>query len=338
MNDKKKKYQIIFFVAIMLMTFYVIFRKQNLSELLNSINSMALESIIIAMILGILYVCFEGIIIWYLLSAMGNKSNVWHCIQYSFIGFFYSGITPSATGGQPMQLYYMNSDGNKVSDSSVILMIVAITYKLVLVFIGLSLLISWYQPLKSFMKQYIMFFFAGIVLNMLVILALVCTMIFPNILLKMSFFFEKMLICLGIWRETNVRKEKVQYFISNYRHTVEFIVNHKSKLAVVFMLTLIQRISMLLITYIVYCGCHLSESNIFKILALQAAIYIAVEMLPVPGAQGITELVYQNVFSNIFPQVYLVSSMLVIRGINFYFLLIISSILAVRRVLKKNTR
>ena len=68
--------------------------------------------------------------IWYLLTSMRKKTDsqttvlcvvgkekvcsLWRCIQYSFIGFFYSGITPSATGGQPVQLYYMNKDGKGV--------------------------------------------------------------------------------------------------------------------------------------------------------------------------------------------------------------------------------
>lgn len=54
---------------------------------------------------------------------------------------FYSGITPSATGGQPMQLYEMKKDGNSVSSSTVVLMVTAVCYKLVLVCIGTFLLI-----------------------------------------------------------------------------------------------------------------------------------------------------------------------------------------------------
>ena len=36
------------------------------------------------------------------LCVVGKEKvcSLWRCIQYSFIGFFYSGITPSATGGQ----------------------------------------------------------------------------------------------------------------------------------------------------------------------------------------------------------------------------------------------
>ena len=63
-------------------------------------------------------------------------------------------------------------------------------------------------------------------------------------------------------------------------------------------------------------------------------------MLPLPGAQGITELMYQAVFAHVFTGAYLIPSMLVSRGINFYFLLVVSLVvvLAVRVVEKRKTK
>ena len=61
------------------------------------------------------------------------------------------GITPSATGGQPMQLYYMSRDDNRLSESSVVLMTVALIYKLVLVLIGIAALVFWQKPLRVYL-------------------------------------------------------------------------------------------------------------------------------------------------------------------------------------------
>ena len=62
---------------------------------------------------------------------------------------------------------------------------------------------------------------------------------------------------------------------------------------------------------------------------LQASVYIAVDMLPLPGAQGITEFMYRSVFASVFSQSYLIPSMLVSRGLNFYFLLVVSLLVVV---------
>ena len=334
MNDRKNKYQIVLFASVMLLTFYAVFQKKDLFGIWNAIIRMELGNFIIAISLGLFFVSAEGITIWYLLVSLGNKCSIWRCIKYSFIGFFYSGITPSATGGQPVQLYYMKRDGYKTSDSSVILMTVALAYKLVLVLIGVCLFFLWYRHLKYFMKDYIILYFVGLFLNFIVVLAIFVAMRFPNILIRIAYAFEKGMIRMRIWNVDSERKERIQYFVQSYDHTVKFMVEYKRKLLVLFIMTMLQRCSLFLLTYIVYRGFHLSGSSMFSIMSLQAAGCISVDMLPVPGAQGITELVYQTVFVNIFTKTYLFPSMLIIRGINFYFLLFVCGVVTGLTILK----
>lgn len=334
MNDRKNKYQIVLFASVMLLTFYAVFQKKDLLGIWNAIIRMELGNFIIAISLGLFFVSAEGITIWYLLVSLGNKCSIWRCIKYSFIGFFYSGITPSATGGQPVQLYYMKRDGYKTSDSSVILMTVALAYKLVLVLIGVCLFFLWYRHLKYFMKDYIILYFVGLFLNFIVVLAIFVAMRFPNILIRIAYAFEKGMIRMRIWNVDSERKERIQYFVQSYDHTVKFMVEYKRKLLVLFIMTMLQRCSLFLLTYIVYRGFHLSGSSMFSIMSLQAAVCISVDMLPVPGAQGITELVYQTVFVNIFTKTYLFPSMLIIRGINFYFLLFVCGVVTGLTILK----
>lgn len=334
MNDRKNKYQIVLFASVMLLTFYAVFQKKDLFGIWNAIIRMELGNFIIAISLGLFFVSAEGITIWYLLVSLGNKCSIWRCIKYSFIGFFYSGITPSATGGQPVQLYYMKRDGYKTSDSSVILMTVALAYKLVLVLIGVCLFFLWYRHLKYYMKDYIILYFVGLFLNFIVVLAIFVAMRFPNILIRIAYAFEKGMIRMRIWNVDSERKERIQYFVQSYDHTVKFMVEYKRKLLVLFIMTMLQRCSLFLLTYIVYRGFHLSGSSMFSIMSLQAAVCISVDMLPVPGAQGITELVYQTVFVNIFTKTYLFPSMLIIRGINFYFLLFVCGVVTGLTILK----
>ena len=63
--------------------------------------------------------------------------------------------------------------------------------------------------------------------------------------------------------------------------------------------TFIQRLSIFVLTYIVYCGLGFRTAGMADVILLQAAIYVAVDMLPIPGAQGVTEAMYKNVFRNI---------------------------------------
>lgn len=89
-------------------------------------------------------------------------------------------------------------------------------------------------------------------------------------------------------------------------------------------ITILQRSSLFVLTWMVYLGFGMHGADALTVILLQASVYIAVDMLPLPGAQGITELMYQAVFAKVFTQAYLIPSMMVSRGLNFYFLLIVS--------------
>ena len=331
MSMKKRVLQIALFLAIMLLTFYALFSGRDLSEIGRAIMSMSFWYLVPAIALAVFFVSAEGFMIWYLLRSMkaqkdGYKaSSLPRCIQYSFIGFFYSGITPSATGGQPVQLYYMNKDGNRGSDSTVVLMTVAVAYKFVLVVMGLGILLFWLNPLRQELGNYFLLYLLGLALNVILVILILGVMLFPKVILKAALLFEGLFIRLKIWKPSDKREEKINAFIDSYQQAVAWLKGHKgSLLLVVLFVTFLQRCSVFVLTYMVYLGFGLEGSSAMKVILLQAAVYIAVDMLPLPGAQGITELIYQTVFVHVFTGAYLIPSMLVSRGINFYFLLIVS--------------
>ena len=338
MDAKKRALQIALFLGIMLLTFYALFSGRDLAEIGRAVMRMSPAWLILAVGLAVFYVCAEGYMIWYLLRSMkANKdkdrsSSLFRCIQYSFIGFFYSGITPSATGGQPVQLYYMNKDGNRGSDSTVVLMTVAVVYKFVLVVMGFGILLFWFRPLRGELGKYFPLYLLGLALNVILVIVILGVMLLPQVMLKGALFFERLFIRMKIWKPSEKREEKIRTFIDSYQNAVAWLKAHKKKVAYVVLVTFLQRISVFVLTYMVYLGFGLEGSGAMRVILLQASVYIAVDMLPLPGAQGITELMYQAVFAHVFTGAYLIPSMLVSRGINFYFLLVMSLVvvLAVR--------
>ena len=167
MNSKKQNIvlDVGIFTAIMAFTFWSVFRNQNMADITGTVKMMSIPSLVAAATLSVFYVAGEGSMICYLLKGVGEKAKLMRCITYSFIGFFFSGITPSATGGQPMQLYYMKKDGHSISASTVVLMTVAVVYKFVLVVTGIGILLFWREPLKEYLEGYYSLYFVGLSLN-----------------------------------------------------------------------------------------------------------------------------------------------------------------------------
>jgi len=331
LKANKNLLYLVFFLFVMGLTIYTILQGNDIGEILIAISSMNGGFLFLALLAALLFVFLEAIIIWYLMHDLGETNSMLRCTAYSFIGYFYASITPAALGGQPMQLFYMRKDGNSLSNSSVILMILALFSKLVLALIGIALLIFWYAPLVYYLKGFMALFYLGLALNIISVAVLLAAMFIPGIVRKISQSMERFLIRIHILKVSKERLLKIESFIDGYRSAVDLLMLDKKIILVVFILTFLQRSCLYILTYFVYRGFSLSGTSMVTVVLLQAAIYVAVEMMPLPGAQGITELMYYTVFQGVFTSALLTPSLLVTRGLDFYFLVIISLIVVLAK-------
>ena len=228
-----------------------------------------------------------------------------------------------------MQLYYMQKDGHKVSHSTVVLMTVAVIYKLVLVLMGVGMLLFCHEMLGDYLKKYIYLYYLGLLLNVVVVGILLFIMISPRCFKGIITGGERLLKKIGILKHSTERTEKLIEMADQYHEAVLFFGKNKLKIAVVFAATILQRCSVFFMTYLIYRGMGMHGQSMFTVMMVQASVYIAVDMLPLPGAQGITEIMYKTAFALIFPGTYLTASMCVTRGLNFYFLLLVSAVIAI---------
>lgn len=327
--NRKNLISAIILLLLMLLTFRVIAKGNDMGAVAAAVQKLNTGYLAAAAIVALFFVAAEGNMIWYLLHALHEQASLFRCVGYSFVGFFFSGITPSATGGQPVQLYYMQKDGHKVSNSTVVLMVVALIYKLVLVLMGLGILLFYHAPLEAFLKNYMYIYYLGLLLNVLLVGILLFVMISPSCFKKLVVGGENLLKRLHILKGSGERTEKLVEMADQYHEAVVFLGKNKRKIAGVMIGTILQRCSVFFLTYLIYRGMGMEGQSMLTVMIVQASVYIAVDMLPLPGAQGITEMMYKTAFAQIFPGAYLTASMCVTRGLNFYFLLIVSAIVAI---------
>ena len=176
-TDRKYGKEFFLFLAIMMLTFGVVLRGQNFSQLKSTLIRMKPVYVGAALFLSVFFVAAEGCMICFLLRSVGIIVHVRQCVGYSFAGFFFSGITPSASGGQPMQLYYMKRDGIPLPEGTAVLMAVATAYKFVLAVVGMMILLFWQKLLKEHLGGYFFWYIVGLSLNVLLVILLLFVML-----------------------------------------------------------------------------------------------------------------------------------------------------------------
>lgn len=328
-SEKNKKiiWNAIFLAVVFFLTVYLVFKGEDLQKIWSVVTSAAWQYLALGMVCVVLFIIGESVIIFYMMRTLGEKVYMSHCALYSFVGFFFSCITPSATGGQPMQIYFMKKDKLDIPVSTLVLMIVTITYKAVLVFIGLLICLFGTGFLRQYLGEHMWVFYLGLGLNIFCVLFMLMLVFAPGLakmlILKGNYLLEK----LHILKHAPKRMEKLSISMDQYHKTAAFWAGHKRIIFNVFLITLVQRTILFTVTYWVYRSLGLHGFGICTITLLQSVISVSVDMLPLPGGMGISETLYLVLFSSIFGETLLLPSMLLSRGIAYYGQLFISAVM-----------
>lgn len=329
---KKKKIimNLIFFTLLMIITFYVILKGQDIGELVKILKSVKLQYIGIAVVCMIFYVLCEAINIRRTLKELNEKVPFRTNVKLALIGFFYSGITPAASGGQPMQAYYMHKDGLSVGNSTLSLLVNLISMQIVTISLAMVSVIFNAKYLNPVLG---VCFAIGILLN-LSALALLLIAVFSKRMLNGIINFVVKIMQKFKVKNLEEKKEKLEREVKKYQVGAKYIKENKKLMYKTLATSLIQFIVFYSVDYWVYCAFGLSGNNIIQIIALQAMLFGTVSGIPSPGAVGVSEGGFFEIFKAVFPSSMISGAMLLIRGINFYLLILVSGIVAMINMLR----
>lgn len=328
MNKRKNILSAIYLLIVFLITMYYIFHGKDVSNLLGYIQTVDVGYLLSAVICVIFFIGSESIIIFYMMHTIQQKVHLGHCFLYSFVGFFFSCITPSATGGQPAQIYYMRKDKIPVPVSTLVLMIVTITYKMVLVALGVAVVIIQPAKIMQYLNPVLGVCYIGLALNIFFIGFMVLLVFHPMMAHNILVIIIKILSKIHLIKQPNYFLKKIDHANQQYKDVAIYFSTHKLVILNVLAITVIQRFLLFYVTYLVYRSFGLKEAGVIIIVVLQGMISVAVDMLPLPGGMGISEKLFLVIFTPLFGSATL-PAMIVSRGLSYYTQLLLSALLTI---------
>lgn len=287
--------------------------------------------------LVILYFLLQGFYMRIILKTLNYKIPLRKGLFYSIIEFYFSGITPSSTGGQPVQLYYMTKDNIPIRKSYITLMLNTIYFKLIIVILGIMVLIidSSYVLGSAFI--YRLFFVLGFVFDLLLViigfLLLFKTSFIKSIFIKFVSFFKKVKIF-----KHKLSKIDTDEVIEKYKDEIEYIKSHKKTVFFTFIITFIQRLLMFSVIYVVYRALGYNTYSYLQLLIIQISVQVAIEVLPLPGGAGLSEGMLHNIFVTIFTIELADVGMLLTRAFTFYVPLVICGLIILSEFIIRKTK
>lgn len=327
MKSKKNYiFSIAFFVILLVLTFYLLFSNNDINSVIQSLKNISYEYIVIGGLLVLAYLFTESIYIKIILKSLNSKIHLWQGFVYSCIEFYFSAITPSSTGGQPAQAYYMAKDDVPIAKSSVTLLLNTITFKLVLLFMGIISIIFCPELIFENSILFTIVFIFGIIINTAVILACLMLMYSKRWVKSIAMFGIKLGSKLKLIKNKEAKQESFNLHLAEYQESAKYIKEHFLVSVKVFLITIIQRMAMFSIAFVVYKAFGLTGYSYLELMVIQIAIALAVDSLPLPGGIGASEAMLLLIYNKVFGETIAVPAMLVTRGLSYYLCLILSGL------------
>lgn len=330
-KNKKSIFNALFLVLMFVLTLYYVFHgsDDSLSEVWDKMHMAKPGWLLLSAVFIVLFIYGESHIIHYLLRTFGIRARRFTCFLYSCAGFFFSCITPSASGGQPMQVYYMKRNKIPIPVATVILMIITITYKAVLVAVGLWLIIFDRAFILQRLGGILFVFYLGIFLNVVCITVLLLLVFNNKLASNMCLGLLKILEKIHIIKPKKDRTEGFMSSMDVYKRTAAYFKSHSMVVVRVFVLTILQRFAYFFTTYFIYKSFGLSGTDMYTVVMLQAVISLSVDMLPLPGGMGISEALFNVIFLPVFGEELLTAGMILSRSFSFYTELFVSAVFTI---------
>lgn len=326
----------IFFVIIIVLTYIVIFSKMDFRAINKALLNSNLVFVLIAFIIATNNITFEAINLKRNFKLLGDKVKFIRCLKYSTIGFFFSSITPAATGGQPMQLFAMTKDKIKLSHGASALFASYICYMISTIIMAIIGFIINYEYINeiAFFKYLI---YIGIIANMLILAAVMIAMFARKLAHKA---LNGIIAVIGKFstKTAEEAKEKWSAQLDEYHKSSRFIVSNKRAFLRTFIISFLQVISIHSVSYFVFWALGFHNYAYLEILMLQSVIYISVSAIPLPGTVGVSETGFAIMFKRLFPAEIVEISMVLSRVASFYLLVLITGIVLSIISFKKKRR
>ena len=300
---------------------YLVFRQVPLAELKAAVAGARPGAMAAALgVMGLYFLCDAGNTARGL-RCLGYRVGLLRCLQYAAAGFFFSAVTPSSSGGQPMQLCYMRRQRIDPGHGALVLLLELICWQAVSLLYGIVGLAVGREIFRRTAGPFRLLAAVGMGLNILVFCLSLAAVCFPGLAKGLGTALSRRLArrpnLLRVW-------DRVRTQLDRFAESAPLIRRNLGLLLAMFLTTAVQLGALYSVPFWVYRALGLSGWGLPAVAAVQAVVSLSVGALPLPGAMGVGEGGFLTAFRLLFPPQLLGSAMVLSRGVSFYLCVVLT--------------
>ena len=291
-NNIKKN--TIFLLLITGIILYILL-KDDFDGIVNALSTMDIKYTLVALLFYALSVSLKGFSN-YLVINDKTKISLLEAIKHNLIAQFFNGITPFATGGQPMEVYMNTEHGFPVAQATNQTVQSFIFYQIALVICGAlavcyNLMFHIFPKVKLLQILVLLGFFINIVVAVVLLLISSSKKVTNNI--------SKFTIKLAKKFKIRIDEKDIKKKFDDYYYGFKALKKRKYLTFVGISLNMASLLCLYIVPlFILYSMGDFTSLNVVNTLTASAYVYLIGGFVPIPGASGGIEYGFTQFFGN----------------------------------------
>lgn len=298
--------------------------------------------ICIAVLVILLIMCFDIAKYCIISKTVTGKVKFLTSVKTHFIGKYYDAVTPFSTGGQPMQIYYLNTKGISGGNSTAIVLIRYYSSVICWLITGAALMIygAVCGVLDSASGATVLKVtgWIGIGINLLIPVFVTLFLVFPKLMYKLTYGIVKLGHKVKIVKDVEKTTARATKVVDDFKNSFKLMATSPVKL-ILLILVSFGEVGLTFATpfFIMKAFNCPVEGMLFTVMSLNAFATFGVSFVPTPGNSGVVEGLGALAFSA-FAGATLAWSVLAWRLSVFYLYIFIGIGITLYDVIAKNVR
>ena len=320
---KNIKKNTIFLLIITIIILYIIL-KDDFSSIINELRLIDLKYIFIALIFFLLSISIKGYVN-YLIVHDKKKINLKEAIKHNFIAQFFNGITPFATGGQPMEVYMLTEHGISLAKATTQTMQSFIFYPIALVIcgifaVGYNLIFHIFPKIR--LLQHLLLL--GFLVNIMVVVVLLLISYSKKITRKINSICNKVIRKLKL----KISEEELKKKFDDYYNSFKELRKNRNLFIAGIMLNIVSLACLYIIPLMILYSMHdFTSMSAIEVFTATAYVYVIASFVPIPGGSGGIEYGFTQFYGNFISGSIVSAILLIWRFITYYLAIIIGATL-----------
>jgi len=323
----KKVGSILFITATFALILILAFSNNELSNAWETLFMLDPKWILGALLGLIAYLGFDSLSLHCFLRMEGYSIPASSTLFISTIGFYYSNITPSASGGQPMQVYYMNKRGVPVGIGTSAVSIKLICMQFMVIVMGLVLWLFAFGTMTADLYKVRWIIIIGGLINFAVVPIVLLAAFYRPPVQALVHLCVRVGTKLRFIKDPEATLARVNTTLNTYHTSITHVSKNPRQVLTQLLLMGLSMLGLMTVPVSVYFAFGLSGTPWPQILTISFFLFWSASYTPLPGASGAQEGGFLLLFSGVFTSGTIGLALLIWRFFSYYSFLLIGALL-----------